>query len=179
MSQGNARRSDRDVPSEHASPATSRGGLAAIVRLDDATFFSGLPVEAMQALADRGVTKVFPKGAVMIRQGDIGETMHVILDGRARVQREHPTLDGPVLLADLGPGEVVGEMGLLDHQPRSATVLALEETHTVEFTADEVTDVMLRFPAVASALLRTLSERIRSTNDLMDQARFGASRKVS
>ncbi len=129
-----------------------------------------VPLDGVSALAERGARKAFPAGSVLIHQGDIGNTMYVILAGTVRVQREHVSLAGPIVLADLTPGQVVGEMGVLDGDPRSATVIAVDDVETVELTAVDLTQVMLQFPEVANALLRTLSKRLRNTNELVELA---------
>jgi CRP-like cAMP-binding protein len=69
-------------------------------------------------------------------------------------------------LAELGPNDVVGEMGLLDNAPRSATVAALEDTETLEIHATVMALVLMDYPQVAAALLRTLSRRLRSADEL-------------
>ena len=135
-----------------------------------AALFAGVSLPGVQALADRGRPKAFAAGSILIRQGDIGETMYVILNGRVRVQREHAALAEPVLLAELDAGQVVGEMGLLDGEPRSATVIAIDEVEAVELTATDLTEVMLEHPDVATTLLKTLSRRVRSTDELVERA---------
>jgi CRP-like cAMP-binding protein len=71
-----------------------------------------------------------------------------------------------LLLAQLGPGEIVGEMGVLDGAPRSATVIAIEDTEAVELGAPTVTETILQHPDVSLELLRMLSRRLRSTDEL-------------
>ncbi|OLC11860.1 MAG: hypothetical protein AUH44_01290 [Chloroflexi bacterium 13_1_40CM_68_15] len=79
----------------------------------------------------RGKRHRYTAGKVLMRQGDPSETMHVLLTGRVRVEREQSP-EGKVLLAELGANEVVGEIGVLDHAPRSATVTAIEATETLD-----------------------------------------------
>jgi CRP-like cAMP-binding protein len=71
-------------------------------------------------------------------------------------------------LAELGAGDVIGEMGLLDNAPRSATVTALEDTETLELHATVMALVVMQYPQVAAALLRILSRRLRSADELAD-----------
>ena len=132
--------------------------------------FAGVPAAAMVAMGIRGTPKMFSAGTTLMEQGDPGSAMYVILDGRVRVERQRSDLGEPLVLAELGPGQVVGEIAVLDGEPRSATVTAVEETQTMELTADVLTDVMLQFPEVARALLRTLSGRLRSTDEFVEQA---------
>jgi CRP/FNR family transcriptional regulator len=83
------------------------------------------------------------------------------------VERSQPG-EAPLVLAELGVGDVVGEMGLLDSAPRTATVTALEETETLEIHATVMALVLMEYPQIAAALLRTLSRRLRSADELAD-----------
>lgn len=129
--------------------------------------FKELPEPGLQMLAERGRPKLFATGAVIMRQGDPSDTLHVITRGRVRVERDQAG-ETPLVLAELGAGDVVGEMGLLDNSPRSATVTALEDTETLEIHASVLALVIMEFPLVAAALLRTLSRRLRSADELAD-----------
>jgi len=113
---------------------------------------------------------VFPAGAELMRQGEASDCMYMILSGLVAVERAHPDVTSPVLLATFGPGEVVGEMGVLDGKPRSATVTALEETRAMRLDAGTLASTMARFPEVAAALLRIMSQRLRSTNRMVEEA---------
>jgi CRP-like cAMP-binding protein len=95
--------------------------------------------------------------------------MWVILSGKVSVVREHPDLASPVPLAILGPGEVVGEMGLLDGDPRSATVSAIEPTVTMEVPQNALSLTVTQHPDVYGALVKVLSKRLRDTNELVAQ----------
>ncbi len=127
-------------------------------------------MEGLEYLATLGQWKTFESGDALMRQHEPSESLHIIVEGKVRVERADPLLSGPVILAELGPGEVVGEMGVLDSEPRSATVTAVDQTRTFELDTPGLTLVILRYPEVAVALLRVLSQRLRSTDELMEQA---------
>lgn len=129
--------------------------------------FKELPEPGLQTLAQRGRPKHFATGDVIMRQGDPSDALHVITRGHVRVERGQPG-ETPLLLAELSAGDVIGEMGLLDHAPRSATVTALEHTETLEIHAAVMALVIMEYPQVASALLRTLSRRLRNADELAD-----------
>lgn len=131
--------------------------------------FRNIPLDGLQRLADQGSPRTFTRGSELMRQGDVGNSMYVLLGGRVRVQRSHPDLTEPMVLAELGPGEIVGEMGLLDNSPRSATVVAMEETHTMEVSAAVLSEVIIQHPTVSGALLRLLTRRLRSTDELAEE----------
>ena len=138
--------------------------------LEDALLFHGIPMNGLTSLAQHGKERLFHQGDLLMRQGERADLMYVIVQGRVGVDRSHPALLEPVRVAELGAGETVGEMGLLDGEPRSATVVALEETSALELTAETLAAVLLQFPEVTRSLLHILSARIRSTDDLIVQA---------
>ncbi|TMC06025.1 MAG: cyclic nucleotide-binding domain-containing protein [Chloroflexi bacterium] len=129
--------------------------------------FKELPEPGLEMLAERGRPKHFAAGAVIMRQGEASDALHVITRGRVRVERGQAG-ETPLILAELGPGDVIGEMGLLDNARRSATVTALEDTETLEIHATVMAVVVMQYPQIATALLRTLSRRLRSADELAD-----------
>ncbi|MEP6694013.1 MAG: cyclic nucleotide-binding domain-containing protein [Chloroflexota bacterium] len=129
--------------------------------------FKELPEPGLQMLAERGRPKHFATGDVIMRQGDESDALHVITRGRVRVERNQPG-EPTLVLAELEVGDVIGEMGLLDGAPRSATVTALEHTQTLEIHATVMALVLMQYPQIAAALLRTLSRRLRNADELAD-----------
>lgn len=121
-------------------------------------------------LAGIGERRAFAAGSVLMRQGEESSCMFVILGGTVSVVREHPHISTPIALAHLGPGEIVGEMGLLDGDPRSATVTALEDTLAVEISGEVLQAIVAEHPDVYASLTRVLSKRLRTTNDLAAEA---------
>jgi CRP-like cAMP-binding protein len=134
--------------------------------LTQAEMFKGIPLDGLAQLARNGIKRTFSSGTELMRQGDISDAMYVILAGRVRVERTVPQIPQSVVLAEFGSGQVVGEMGLFDHEPRSATVTAIEHTEAVELDDLALAQTVLRYPEVGTALLRLLSERLRSTDEL-------------
>jgi CRP/FNR family cyclic AMP-dependent transcriptional regulator len=137
--------------------------------LSQVDVFRGLPKEALAGLAKMASARSFPAGSTLMRQGDVSESMFVILDGEVKVQRTDPLLADPLELAELGPGEIVGELAVLDGEPRSATVTARVPTNTLELTAPALAITVLQHPEVSRALLMVLSRRLRSTDELAVQ----------
>jgi CRP/FNR family transcriptional regulator len=135
--------------------------------LAQTAIFKGIPLDGLERLAEQGQVNRFESGSPIMRQGDASESLHVILKGRVRVDRVQPDLDEPLFLAEFGPGEVVGEMGVLEGAPRSATVTAVHETETLGLTADALASTLSQYPTTAGALMRILSERIRRTDQLV------------
>jgi CRP/FNR family transcriptional regulator len=89
--------------------------------------FSELSRRELRKLAAAAIQRTYPAGTVIVRQGEPGVGLYVLIRGRARVQQQ--SADGsPHQLRLLGGGEIFGELALLDNAPRSATVVAEEET---------------------------------------------------
>lgn len=141
--------------------------------LIDGPLFRGLDRELVSAVLDFGRPRSFAVLQPLMGQGEVATSMHVILRGRVRVV--HHTEEGmSVPLAELGPGEGVGEMGLIDTRPRLATVVAIEPTETVEIDADAFTQLSRRFPHFHALLARVLSQRLRNvTQGLLDRGPQG------
>jgi CRP-like cAMP-binding protein len=129
-----------------------------------------LSLDGFARLAGLGERVAFARGSELMHQGDEADCLYVILSGGVSVVREHPHLSTPIVLAQLGPGEIVGEMGLLDGEPRSATVTALEDTVTVAIPGDVLNGFIAEHPDVYGSLSRVLSKRLRATNDLAAEA---------
>src|SRR5438093_10339034 len=128
---------------------TNRYSASKLAVLSRIGIFRALPEEALAVLSRSGQRRRFRAGRTLIRQGEIGTTMHVIVKGRVTVQRSHPALAETLVLAEFGPGEVVGELAVLDREPRSATVTAICSTETVELSDAALADTVLRYPAAS------------------------------
>lgn len=138
------------------------------VTLDAVGLFRTSSPEARRTLGERGRLRTFEAGDALMRQGEDADAMHVILSGRVRVERTAAGESAPIVLAELGASEVVGEIGVLDGGPRTATVTALEETQTLELHRTLLAVVLIQYPDIAADLLRTLSRRLRSTDEIVD-----------
>ncbi len=139
--------------------------------LSQVDLFKVIPLHGLMDLARRGRMRRFTADSQLMRQGDMSDCMYIVAKGRVRVERNHPDLTEPLVLAELGPGDVVGEMGVLDDEPRSATVTALEDTEAIELDASALAEALARFPEAASVMLRVLSRRLRTTDELLELAR--------
>ena len=128
--------------------------------------FRGVALDALNALLTRSVARSYEPGEVLLSEGQPGTSMHVILRGKVRVQRVPEGLTQPYELARLATGDVIGEIGLLDGLPRTATVVALDTTETIEIDGEALAETMMEFPSAAVALLRTVSTRLRKADDL-------------
>src|SRR5262245_8881874 len=73
----------------------------------------------------------YKRGETIFHAGDPGEAMHIVIEGAVKVELPSPNGDTPAILATIEPGGFFGELALLDGEPRSATVVALQPTETL------------------------------------------------
>lgn len=104
------------------------------------------------------------RGTVLFRQGDAGESMYVVARGSLKITRS-AAQERPTILAVLGPGDVFGEMSLLDANDRDATVTAVGPTTLLELSRARFDDEIGRRPDLVRTLLGHLARRLRSSND--------------
>jgi len=117
--------------------------------------FSSLPAEILEAITAAGEERSFQPGETVVREGDPGEELFVILQGEARVER------GGVPLATFGPGEFFGEVAVLDGRPRSADVVAVTQLRCLAISRDPIRAALEREPRAAWAMLKILAGRLR------------------
>jgi CRP-like cAMP-binding protein len=126
---------------------------------------AALKPDQLELLAKQVTTRTYRKGDVIIKQGDPGTGLFIILNGSVQVTaKTRPGLP-EVKLNVLGKGDFVGEMSLIDGYPRSATVTALYDTDVVELNRWVFLDALRREPNIAVAMLPVLSRRIRQLEE--------------
>ena len=118
--------------------------------------FSGLDRHQIERLGQLAEEVDVPAGKVLIRQGDRGGDLMVLASGQVSVER-----DG-ALLRTLGSGEFFGEIALVDGGPRTATITTREPSRLVVLGHREFHAMMDEFPEVASRILATMADRIRT-----------------
>jgi len=106
------------------------------------------------------------KGQILFHEGDRGERLYIITDGKMKLG--HTSTDGrESLLAVLGPGELLGELSLFDPGPRTATATALTDVSLMALAHVALRPWLTGRPEVAEALLGALAQRLRRTNEQM------------
>ncbi|HLI69043.1 MAG TPA: cyclic nucleotide-binding domain-containing protein [Ktedonobacteraceae bacterium] len=123
--------------------------------------FSGLDKKDLRNLANSCRERKFPAGSVLMQQGDTGAGLFVITAGHVKITQEvHPDR-AEEDLGTAGPGDVLGEMALLDDLPRSATVTATDEVTALLLPIWDFRTTLRNNPDIAVKLLATLSHRLR------------------
>ncbi|MGZ3182237.1 MAG: cyclic nucleotide-binding domain-containing protein [Telluria sp.] len=135
--------------------------------------FKGLtPAATEKFVAASRVVKV-PKGEAIVRHGDNGHEMYLILSGAAEVQRQ---VDGcTCTIATLGKGQIVGEMAFVSRRARTASVVAIDDVEVLVLTQQFIKDLTRTMPATVIQVLLNLSvilaDRLRDTNEQLLAAR--------
>jgi flavin reductase (DIM6/NTAB) family NADH-FMN oxidoreductase RutF len=123
--------------------------------LERAPLFSALPPEILDMITAGGVDRTFEEGEFVVREGDPGDELFVILEGEARVERKGNPL------ATFGPGEFFGEVAVIDGRPRSADVVAASPLRALAVSRELVRTTIEREPRAAWAMLEVLAGRLR------------------
>jgi CRP/FNR family transcriptional regulator, cyclic AMP receptor protein len=133
--------------------------------------FSTLSGEELAQVAQVTMTRRFVAGSVVFKEGDEGTTCYIVRSGRARAIREHP--DGrSITLAHFAPGDIFGEMAMLDGERRSATVEATEDTEAIAILSADMHRLLREHPDISVKLIAALGQRLRDTNERLARQSF-------
>jgi len=127
-----------------------------VEHLRNVSLFSGLSKKDLELVAGAGAEVSVAEGAVILEQGGGGRSAYVILSGEFVVRRNGRKV------ATLGPGAIVGELALVDDQPRSATVVCTAPARVLEVTSGQFRAVLDEVPALAHKLMSALAGRVRN-----------------
>lgn len=105
-------------------------------------------------------------GDVIFREGEAGDSAYLIRAGRVAVITG--ALSSPALLGRRGPGEIIGEMALLDNRPRSASVVAMDNMVLLRIDAENFDQLLKDSPEVSKSIMTSLSARLREATRVRD-----------
>jgi CRP-like cAMP-binding protein len=127
---------------------------ALAITLADVEFFKGFSPHELRRVAELATEVEAEDGAIIIDQGRVGQGCFVLLEGEAGVfaAGEH--------IASLGPGSMVGEMALVEHRPRNATVVAETPMKLVAFDTKAFKTLLQEMPEVHRRVMATLVSRL-------------------
>jgi type IV pilus assembly protein PilB len=132
--------------------------------LTDMPTFAGLSAAECAEFERRMRRLDYAPQSAIVREGGAGDAAYLILSGLVAVRRKDPDTGMEFLLAELGPGQMFGEMALLTRKPRSASVIALEATTCAVLTRDDFERVMREHPNAALGLAASFAERLERAN---------------
>jgi CRP/FNR family transcriptional regulator, cyclic AMP receptor protein len=133
--------------------------------LGRAPLFKALDDESAKAVRAGMVDVHLARGDRLFSEGDAGDRLYVITEGKMKLTRTAP--DGREnLLSVLGPGEMFGELSLFDPRPRTAAAIAVTDAHLAALGHDYLREWLNARPDVAMHLLSALAQRLRRANDV-------------
>jgi hypothetical protein len=156
-------------PEEQRDRSSGRGNsrmltIEKVILLKGVNMFSKTSEELLTEVAFILEEVELKPGEVVFEKGDVGESMYIIVDGRVRVY------DGDKTINHLGKKEIFGELVLLDPEPRSASVQAVEETRLFRLDRDTFFELMADNIGVVSGVMEVLCQRLRRmTNMAMER----------
>ena len=131
--------------------------------LKSVPIFGSFPEDQLRALATVVMRRNAPRSTVIMAEGDRVDSLYIVISGRLKVMMGEA--DGKeVILGIIGPGEIFGEMGLIDDGPRSASVIAIEPCELLTVSRRAFKKCLVENIEVAMAVLRVLVRRLRAAD---------------
>lgn len=123
-------------------------------QLASTPLLAGVSPRVRQRLANVGKRRTYAAEETIVREGSTGTALYIVLSGRARVER------GGDVIGQLAGGDFFGELALIEEHPRSASVIATEETDCALYTAWEFSALLDENPEIAVPIMRALIARL-------------------
>jgi CRP/FNR family transcriptional regulator len=144
---------------------------SAVELLKSVTLFADLEEGELERFSHVAVPRSFPAGTRVFHEGDDSDACYIVKEGSFRVTREHS--DGrAITLATLGPGEIFGELAMLDGDQRSASAEALTDGDLLALPANDVRALLARHPEISLKLVAGLVRRLRAANVRLSRQSF-------
>jgi len=140
------------------------GGAHAEAVLARAGIFQGVDAAAATALTRQLRVVEYPRGHVIYSQGDAGDRLYIIIDGKVKIGRSSPDRQDK-LLAIMGPSDMFGALSMFDPGPRTASATAITDVRAATMDREALRAWIVDRPQIAEQLLRVLARRLRRTND--------------
>jgi signal transduction histidine kinase len=130
---------------------------------DNSPFMRFLISADRKQLADSLIERNCAPGEIVFREGDRGETMYVLGSGRIAIVKGD--LNSPTILSFQSAGSIIGEMALLENQPRSATIVALDNLRLLGLSRQKLHQLVQDTPSASFSIMEMLSARLRKTDE--------------
>ena len=135
--------------------------------LQDISIFSSLKQEEVRKIADFCMPRTYPKNSMIILEEEFGDTVFAICEGTVKITRVNDE-GKEVILALLGPGEIFGEMAIIDGESRSANALAQENCILLAFPQNEFLKILKTYFEVSFSLMGELARRLRKSDQQIE-----------
>lgn len=138
--------------------------MSVVETLRRVPLFAQLGDDDLDRLAAMARERPYPRNSVIVFEDDPGDALFIVGVGQVKVVLVGE--DGrEVILAVLGPGDFFGELALIDDEPRSAHVIAMDDARLLVLRRDDFQQALETHPRIALGMLRTLSRRLRRADD--------------
>ena len=134
-------------------------GLANLQRFD---FLRGANADVVQRLLDAATERHVPPGTIILEDGALSREVYLIVEGSVDIVKHHDNAE--IILGQRGPGELIGEMTLLDDRPRAATVRAKTLTLLLEFNETALREALAAQPQLLYRTVAGISARLRESD---------------
>ncbi|MCB2179509.1 cyclic nucleotide-binding domain-containing protein [bacterium] len=132
-------------------------------------WFRGLPDNVIERIQQGAKAIELQPDEYLIHMGDEGNSMFLILAGWVKII-VHDEKEGEIIVNHVGPGELVGEMSLIDQRPRSASVVTISAVKVIEFTRDDFFKLLEDYPQLGIHMISAMSNRMRFVLKYLESA---------
>jgi CRP-like cAMP-binding protein len=147
-------------------PPTEKTGP--IKHLQKLSLFKDTPEAVLSNIARKSKMRDLAKGDILARQGAPSDSLFIIRRGWVKIVAEGSGGE-EVVLNQCGPGQVIGEMSLLDQKPRSNTMVAISNANVLEVQYEVVLETLQEYPQLSLSFLRDMSDRLRFANAYIEE----------
>jgi HEAT repeat protein len=147
-----------------------RETMEQLLALRQVSLFAHLSLDQLEAIRRATKTAQYVEGEVIVREGDPGTELFVLLEGEVKVYREWGSAQ-PTLLNTLAPVSYFGEIAILDGEQRSATVVASRDSTLLSLRGERLKELILQTPEISFELFRGLITRFRAAEQRLEESR--------
>ncbi len=132
--------------------------------LKKASIFSSLSNESIAKLAEVFEQQKYPAGSYIFKEGHAGDCFMLVETGNVEIIKHGSSADADIHLADRGPGEILGEMALIEDSPRFADALAKDDVSVLAISKKQFKRLLAESPVVATEIMSSLSAKLRQAD---------------
>ncbi|HET9794947.1 MAG TPA: cyclic nucleotide-binding domain-containing protein [Thermoanaerobaculia bacterium] len=143
---------------------------SALGALPETALLAGIPPAQLAGALEKMTARRFPAGTTVLREGEPGDSLYLITEGRVEVETRDDAGER-VVLGALGPGDFFGEISLLTSRPRTATVTAVSGLETLELTRAALVSLRAAYPDLERALAEAQRTRAERTAEALIEQR--------
>lgn len=139
--------------------------------LKQVPLFSSFDDEQIDILSKTGIVKKFTKGCLIVNQDDHGDTLYIVISGNVKVSLLNE--DGKeIVLSFLKEGDFFGELSLLDDEPRSASIIVVEDAALFLLTRGQFYQLITSYPVILKKVIKEICARLRRADEKIKSLAF-------